>query len=289
MRVACKEMGADVTRLPFLYCEALGPLCVRKRVDKGQAKALRDKIMWAKRAMMARYNVPLRLVILDTLASITGIEDHDDTGENAGFMNFAANLAKELEVFIAIIDHYGKNIEAGTRGSSAKEARADAVLAVLGKPDQPFEEPRKLKWRKIRNGASGREIQFRLRPTEIEIGGAMVKSCFVEFILDSAETVSPGRRADVNNEHRVALNILADCIRSKPVPVPAGQDLPGLHGCLVRVWRESWRAYQAAVSGRDRTESERFKKQWQRMFSDLMLAGAISLVGEIVWSPSSYN
>ena len=30
------------------------------------------------------------------------------------------------------VDHFGKNIEAGTRGAGAKESSADLVLACLG-------------------------------------------------------------------------------------------------------------------------------------------------------------
>jgi AAA domain/Bifunctional DNA primase/polymerase, N-terminal len=286
IRGACEALGGNATQLPFLFSEALGPLFVRRRLDKAQVKVLRDKIIWAKRAMLARFGVQLRLVVLDTLTSIAGIEDHDDTAESAAFMNFCADLAKEMEVFIAVCDHFGKNIDAGTRGSSAKEGRADAVLAVLGKPDQPPDEPRKLLWRKIRNGVSGREIQFRLRKTQVVMGGVLVDTRCVEFILDGAESTSPSRRRGLGNEHRVALNILADCIKQKPVPVPPGLDIPGMMGCLAHAWREAWRSYQAAVSGKG--ESERFKKQWQRMFADLKLAGAVSLAGEVAWSPSSF-
>jgi AAA domain/Bifunctional DNA primase/polymerase, N-terminal len=289
IRAACEALGGDATKLPFLYNESIGPLFVRKRLDRTQAKLLRDKLAWAKQAMLARFGVALRLVFLDTLASIAGIEDHDDTGEGAAFMNFCANLAKEFGVFIVICDHFGKNIEAGTRGTTAKEARADAVLAVIGKPDQSLDETRKLRWRKLRNAVSGREMQFRLRRVEIEIGGSMVKTCVVEFILDGAETGGSAPRRDFPDEYRVALNILTDCVRQQPVPLPEGRDLPGICGARVDAWREAWRAYQAAVSGKDKGGSDRFRQQWSRMFSALKLAGAIDLAGDLVWSPTSYT
>jgi hypothetical protein len=289
IRAACAELGADATKLPFLLNESIGPLFARGRPDKREKELLRKKIMWAKEAMHARYGIPLRLVFLDTLTSIAGIEDHDATAENAAFMGLCADLAKEFEIFIIVCDHFGKNIDAGTRGSTAKEARADVVLAVIGKPDQPIDEPRKVRWRKMRNGPSGREMQFRLRHVDIEIGGAVVKTCTVEFLLNGTDGDSASRtRSDLTSEQKVALNILADCIRQNPVPLPMGADLPGLCGTLVDTWREQWRAFQSAVSGRDKGSSERFKKQWQRMFAELKLRGAINLVGEIVWSPSSH-
>src|SRR5262249_32491147 len=183
IRAACSELNGNATQLPFLFCESVGPLFTRRRPDKKQVDLLRKKIVWAKQAIEMRYGVPLRLVILDTLTSVAGIEDHEDTAENAAFMGVCDGLAKEFQLFVLVCDHYGKNIEAGTRGSSAKESRADVVLAVIGKADQPDEEPRKLRWRKMRNAQSGKEIQFRLRRAEVEMGGVTVSTRVVEFIL----------------------------------------------------------------------------------------------------------
>jgi hypothetical protein len=291
IRAACQALGKSATELPFLYSESLGPLFMKKRIDRTQSKILSDKIVWAQKAMMARFQQPLRLVVLDTFSSITGVEEHNEGGENAAFMNFCGDLAKKMNVFILICDHMGKNIEAGTRGSSAKEGRADAVLAVIGKPEQRLGEPRLLRWRKMRNAVSGREIQFRLNKVPVEIGGTLVDSCAVEFLLDSADirAAEAAQKSALSSELQLALNTLTDSIRRHPVDLPPGADLAGLKGTLVSSWREAWRAYQAAVCGKDQGSSERFRKQWQRTVATLKLAGAINLAGEIVWSPSSYS
>jgi hypothetical protein len=206
-------------------------------------------------------------------------------------MGFCADLAKEFEIFVILCDHFGKNIEAGTRGTTAKEARADAVLAVIGKPDQPLEEPRKLRWRKLRNAVSGREMQFRLKKADIEVGGATLKTATVEFIFDSetAAGVEPKRARELSDEQRVALNVLSDCIKRQPAPIPSGRELPGLLGTKIDAWREAWRTYQAAISGRDRSSSDRFRQGWGRLVNALKLAGAIDLGEGVVWSPSSYS
>jgi hypothetical protein len=44
--------------------------------------------------------------------------------------------AQQLSCFVLGVDHYGKDITAGTRGTSAKEASADVVLACLGAREQ---------------------------------------------------------------------------------------------------------------------------------------------------------
>src|SRR5262249_27182360 len=47
-------------------------------------------------------------------------------------MNVLRAVAQELSCFVLGIDHFGKNLEAGTRGASSKEASGDVVLACLG-------------------------------------------------------------------------------------------------------------------------------------------------------------
>ena len=39
-------------------------------------------------------------------------------------------LALRLKCLVLVVDHFGKAAETGTRGGSAKEGSADAVLAI---------------------------------------------------------------------------------------------------------------------------------------------------------------
>ena len=47
-------------------------------------------------------------------------------------MNVLKAVAQALDCFVLGVDHFGKNLEAGTRGASSKEASCDLVLACLG-------------------------------------------------------------------------------------------------------------------------------------------------------------
>jgi hypothetical protein len=47
-------------------------------------------------------------------------------------MRVLGQVAKATDSFVCGIDHFGKNIDHGTRGSSTKEASADLILACLG-------------------------------------------------------------------------------------------------------------------------------------------------------------
>jgi hypothetical protein len=289
IRAACSELGGDATKLPFLLNETIGPLLNRRRPDKREVELLRKKIAWAKGAMLARHGAPLRLVFLDTLTSIAGIEDHDDTAENAAFMGICSDLAKEFEVFVIINDHFGKSIEAGTRGSSAKEARADVVLAVIGKPDQADDEPRKVRWRKMRNAHSGRETQFRLRRVDVEVGGVLVSTRAVEFLLDTEgmKEAPSGRGKPLSDEQRMALNLLTDCSKRAPAIIPPGHEPAGIKGTMISVWREAWDNYHATVHGAG--QAARCRKTWARLVPTLKLANAINMDKGVVWVPSAFG
>src|SRR5262249_48887982 len=155
---------------------------------------------------------------------------------------------------------------------------ADVVLAVIGKADQPDEEPRKLRWRKMRNAQSGKEIQFRLRRAEVEMGGVTVSTRVVEFILGGEDEAPTARRGKpLTDDQRLALNLLADCIRRTPAIIPAGYEPPGIKGTLMSMWREAWNSYHATVHGSGETESARCRKVWSRLVPALKLANVIHM------------
>jgi len=77
-------------------------------------------------------------------------------------MNVMKELGQQLNCFVLGVDHYGKDVAAGARGSSAKEASADLVLACLGDREQSGSVTNtRLAVRKCRGGPQG---QARDRP-----------------------------------------------------------------------------------------------------------------------------
>ena len=82
-------------------------------------------------------------------------------------MNVLKAVAQELKCFVLGIDHFGKNLEAGTRGASSKEASGDVVLAILGdKQISGSVTNTRLAVRKHRGGQQGQEYPFQLRVVE---------------------------------------------------------------------------------------------------------------------------
>ena len=75
--------------------------------------------------------MPLGLIVIDTIAACAGYTkagDENDAATGQAVMNVLKVAAQELNCFVLGVDHFGKNLDAGTRGASSKEASADVVL-----------------------------------------------------------------------------------------------------------------------------------------------------------------
>jgi hypothetical protein len=83
-------------------------------------------------------------------------------------MNVLKALAEHAKCCVGVVDHFGKNAETGTRGGSAKEASADAVLAILADRDLSgnVSNPR-MAIRKVRGAAGGTEIPFATKVVDL--------------------------------------------------------------------------------------------------------------------------
>lgn len=144
---------------------------------------IRALVAEAVRAMPERFGVPLRLVIVDTIAAAFLMENEDDAGEATRIMKTLDAVAQELGVLVLGIHHYGKSEDAGVRGSSAWTASADVILAAKGKTDEKTGnvKERSLALTKSRDGETGPLGAFNLRKVAIgldedgdEIAGAVI-------------------------------------------------------------------------------------------------------------------
>ena len=91
----------------------------------------------------------------------------NDPAVSQTVMNVLKEVAQQLNCFVLGVDHYGKDVAAGTRGSSAKEASADLVLACLGDREQSGRVTNtRLAVRKCRSGPQGQEFYFTVRKVE---------------------------------------------------------------------------------------------------------------------------
>ena len=154
--------------LPFAWVEECTKLTAPSALGE-----LEIILAEAARTMLERFDMPLALVVFDTLSSSAGFKNADDTAENQRVMDVLKALSLRFDCLVLAVDHFGKNAESGTRNSSVKEDSVDAVLALLGERDAAgtISNPR-MAIRKVRGGPTGGEIRFTPRVAQIGEDGA---------------------------------------------------------------------------------------------------------------------
>jgi len=147
----------DLTHIPFSYLPRCRPLLDPKTVDWMVAKARE-----AQDHFQSQFGVDLVLIGIDTMSSAAGWDNENDAAQVQIVMNHLADISKATGAFVLAVDHFGKDISAGTRGSVVKEASADVILATLGERDEESNGvlDLRLKVRKQRSAPEGETYPF---------------------------------------------------------------------------------------------------------------------------------
>jgi hypothetical protein len=155
----------NIERLPIKWVRECPPLLGKKNplpVLIATAKAAHE-------CFMREHDLPLVLILIDTLSSAADFTDEDKAAEAARAIGKMRDLGKATGTLVMAVDHLGKTVEAGTRGSSAKEGNVDVILGMLGtKQINGGVVNTRMTVRKLKDGAQGIEIPFTARVVEGE-------------------------------------------------------------------------------------------------------------------------
>jgi hypothetical protein len=131
--------------------------------------------------------LPLTTIIFDTViaaAQFAKSGDENDAAVGQKLMTALGEISRATSTFVLGVDHFGKAPETGTRGTSAKEAAADVVLALLAEKALSGEvtAPR-LCIRKRRSGPAGVEHPFTVKSVRLgqDEDGEEVTSLAIDF------------------------------------------------------------------------------------------------------------
>ena len=125
-----KEKCGGVERIPFRWYETT-PLLLQKDATK-------TLIAMAKQAddsLQEEFGVPLGLVVIDTISACAGYTQaggESDAATGQAIMGVLKSISQALCCFVFGVHHFGKDKEAGTRGTIATEDASDQILACLG-------------------------------------------------------------------------------------------------------------------------------------------------------------
>jgi hypothetical protein len=240
------KCGNSQERAPFYWYETAPVLLQKGAVEKLIAMARQIEMQ-----SMEDFGLPLGLIAIDTLAACAGYRRGGEENDNAvgqALMNVLGAVAQEIGCCVLGVDHMGQNLEAGTRGATAKESSADFVLACLGHREvSGAVSNRRLAVRKNRAGEQGQEHPFTLRLVEMgrdEDGDAV--TCMVVDWTPPGTAAAQGQQPDpwsrprrqeqrtaVQRLKRVLMTILAEQGVDLPIP-PDGPTVRMVDQNLVR-------------------------------------------------------
>ena len=281
VRVKCGGMA----RAPVRWYETAPML-----LHKGSVETLIAMARQADESLQQEFWLPLGLIVVDTIAACAGYAragDENDPAAGQAVMNVLKAVAQAIGCFVLGVDHFGKSLEAGTRGASSKEASGDLVLACLGdKQLSGSVTNTRLAVRKNRGGRQGQEHPFVLRMVqapELDGDGEPVTTMVVDW-----QPVPPGaaqtqskdpwaqpRRQDqrtaVLRLKRVLMSILAD----QGIDLPIQPDGP-----VVRmVDKETVRERFFAGTPADGTSTQKRQFKYQQFKRALDYAEDRQLIG----------
>jgi hypothetical protein len=250
--------------LPFAWrsdCPAL--------TNKDAAEELCALIDNAALELRRKFSVPVVLIVVDTIIVAAQYSEggDNDTASAQRVMNALRAVAQHSGAIVAGIDHFGKAIETGTRGSSAKEGAADTVLALLADRELSGSvKNTRLAVRKQRDGAAGAEIPFTVRL--IYRGTDEDGDPIVVPVIDwlSAQQGTPAEQRWTPSM-QVLRRVLATVLVDHGQDITPFADGPIVSACDVELVRaEFYRAYPA--DGTEQQRSEVRRRQFNRSIRD---------------------
>ena len=274
----------DMQRAPVRWYETAPML-----LHKGAIDTLIAMARQAESSLQKEFGLPLGLIVIDTVAACAGYAragDENDPAVGQAVMNVLKAIAQALGCFVLGVDHFGKNLEAGTRGASSKEASCDLVLACLGDKELSGNVVNtRLAVRKNRGGQQGREYPFVLRgvnASEPDEDGEPITTMVVDWVAASpggaqapADPWAQGRRQDQRTAalrlKRVLMSVLAD----EGVELPIPPDGPMVRMIDQEIVRDEFYAHTPA----DGTPEQKGKTRRQKFFRALEWAEDQDLIG----------
>jgi len=245
LQCVIEDRGKIEGPAPFAWIETCPPFLGKNAAD--EICKIAEPIA---KEFVSRFGVPLVLVIIDTIIAAAGYtRDGQDNDAAAGqaIMNTLKAVAHRMKCFAFGIDHFGKTVETGTRGTSVKEGSADVVLAMLGDKSVSGEVTHtRLALRKRRGGANGEEHSFTAR--KVDMGPDQFGKPMSTLVLDwsTAQTPQPAAKEHWSKSLRLLRQVLMTILADHGRNCQPYADGPPVRACdLALVRQEFCRQYPA--------------------------------------------
>lgn len=226
------------------------------------------------RAVAKQFNLPLRLIVVDTLArAMAG--GNENAPEDMGALVKTGDMLREgTKAHLTYIHHSGKDTAKGARGHSSLRAATDTEIEITADG-----KSRQAEVRKQRDLEGGDIWRFELAPVVLGTNrrGKEVTSCVVKVITDeqAAGAASVGRQLKGHNKR--AFEVLTDLVNEAGKSGYPGVPF-GVASIPEKWWRE--RFYERAMAG---AEMDAKKKGFRRAADYLVENHHAGLANGRVW------
>lgn len=196
-------LGEDVRPGLVAYVAAESPFSVKRRLDpilRNKAtrqnclvvggtpnlldRAYVEELVARLQAHAAQADLPVVLVVFDTVALSIGYADENDNAQMGAVIAAARSIAEAMECHVLLVHHSGKDSDRGSRGASSLRCNSDTELALF----LQMHGDGKTETLKQRNDRKGELIGYSLRP---EVIGQDERGKDVTVVVADLKKVSP--------------------------------------------------------------------------------------------------
>lgn len=168
------------------------PISVMPCPEKGLVDgAARQEIANEAKALAKEADLPMALIVLDTLATCFGDENQDDATAAGKFMKNAEKLARDFECAFLTVHHTGHRGKE-MRGSSVFRKAADAVCYL----ERQKGKPTIAEVTKLRGAPEGYKLAFDIDGTDLLVAGGPVSVQVVKNLNAWAEAEKTTKEED---------------------------------------------------------------------------------------------
>jgi hypothetical protein len=232
------------------------------------------------KAATERLQVPIRLIVVDTLARAIAGGNENAFEDMSAFVGNVDRIRSATDAHVAIVHHTGKDRAKGARGHSSLRAATDTEIEIGDYTDGGVPGIKVATVTKQRDHESGHEIGFSLEPVELGQGpyGEPIRSCVVR--PKDLKTIRDfgGGEPLPDTWAAKALLSLKDALKHSTIPVPEILKLVADHVTTRDRWREKF-VEQHGVEAK-KTNYTRF----DRAVRELQARGCVFEQREYVWA-----
>jgi len=264
-----EKMGFGSYQLPFAAIPAA--------INLLNPAADTDKLIATVKLAAAAMTVPVKLIVVDTLARALGGGNENAPDDMGALVANMDRIRAETHAMVLFVHHSGKDQAKGARGHSSLQAAIDTEIEVTVDEVGEGRTATVVKQREMRKG---QVFPFALQVVELGENrhGEVVTTCVVEAAEPGAIPQRPG--SGLTGHPKRAFELLADAVARRGQP---GYGAPeGVVSIPEKWWRDGF--YERAMPG---AEADAKRKAFRRAADDLLNKHLVAMTAGRVWLPKA--